>query len=123
MHQTRRQIHSDCKSTFDKLAHLCSLRAYGGNSSGAGQSCQSSYGIDPVFNAYSTMYDADVSERAADYYNVSAASCERSFSGVPRAFFARPVAGVSQQGFPVLFGVRPGANCSCHYAACVQIGT
>jgi hypothetical protein len=110
LHQTRKQQDTQhlCTSRFSKLDSRC--RASPSTASGNGKimkpdkHCEGSFGIDPVFNKNTELYDASISEHLADYYNVSTSSCELMQNRLPKAFFARPAVPFPA-GFPVLFGV------------------
>jgi hypothetical protein len=72
------------------------------------------YGVDPAFNAYSSLYRADSFQRRWQFFNSSANSPELSATGAPFAFFPRRSPGYND-GFPVFFPV-----CVQPFSLCVQ---
>ena len=107
MHQTRNTAQPSCDTGFAKLVLRCSAAVIDTAASAQGRA----YGIDPAFNARSPLFNADVYEHAGDYYNVSDGSPQVSLLGVPYGVFARPLPDFGDDGFPVVFPVRPSTSC------------
>ncbi|GLC42760.1 hypothetical protein PLESTM_001376800, partial [Pleodorina starrii] len=59
------------------------------------------YGTDPVFLPSSSLYDARLSDKVNQYYNVTPGSNEVSVTGAPYSYYAKRLQGYPD-GFPVL---------------------
>jgi hypothetical protein len=52
------------------------------------------------------MFVPKLEAHVGDFYNSSSGAGEVAPTGYPYAFFVRPVAGIKEDGFPVVFEVR-----------------
>lgn len=109
LHQTRAPASADCLQPFAaKLSYRCMLRQVVGSLLEGGEQASVAvepYGVDPVFDSQSPLYSFDVAQNAWEYFNASAAAREVTPTGLPRAFFARPLLGHGD-GFPIVIPVR-----------------
>lgn len=111
LHQTRATAPTGCvRPLAVKLAYSCSLRRTDGTpleqlGSAGMHTSMEPFGADPVFDTDAPQYSAPVARNAWQYYNATAAAGEVGASGLPRAFFPRPLPGHSD-GFPVVMPVR-----------------
>jgi hypothetical protein len=109
LHQRRKRTAIRCSAHFPKqLSNLCQLQNYNADHRSVARTYMVSplqpFGVDPSFNARSSMYHPYAAQRPWQYYNTTAGSSEVSDSGVPYAFFHRPAIGL-KDGFPIVFPV------------------
>jgi hypothetical protein len=107
VHQTRLSTAADCSFKFSKLQIACTVDPIlAAMSDNLGRTALDSFGRDPVFNPLSKSYVAELEGSVGDFYNSSQGSGEVAPTGYPYAFFVRPVAGIKELGFTVVFEVR-----------------
>jgi hypothetical protein len=104
LHQHRKRVNVPCTAHFPcRLSRFCQ-RSIGTAPSAPSDTYTLSsvkpFGVDPVFNVRSSMYQPDAARRPWQYYDAS----EMSASGIPYAFYHRPAFGFDD-GFPIVFPV------------------
>lgn len=117
VHQTRKDPpdrHGRCRAPFSHLDHGCAsqqppaavpIDAASEGIIPARDAVPVPFGSDPMFNPRSGLYNPRLQDREASFYNRSKAAFEVRDTGMPYAFFSRPVPGLPA-GFPVVFEAR-----------------
>lgn len=118
LHQTRAPASKDCLQPFAaKLSYCCTLRQVVAPLLEGGDEASVSvgpYGVDPAFDPNSPLFSSDVTQNVWEFFNASVAAQEVAPTGLPRAFFPRPLSGHGA-GFPVVIPVHsPNLSLQSH---------
>lgn len=105
LHVTRTAATESCMSKRRHLVHGCTAAAREQADVPSGTQT-APYGIDPAFDALSSLFSADASAQPGSYYNNTPGSPELFASGMPHGNFFRKVPGFATDGYPVVFPVR-----------------